>query len=102
MQGTLAYAGRRLLYTIPTLIVMSVFVFAIIHLAPGDPAQAVLGLNYTPSADRAIRHQMGLDQPIVQQYFSWIGGVLHGDLGRDLVSHESLSHLIVSRLPVTI
>jgi peptide/nickel transport system permease protein len=67
MSRTLAYAGRRLLFTVPTLFVMSVFVFAIIHVAPGDPVQAALGLNYTPSAAHVLRHQMGLDQPIVTQ-----------------------------------
>lgn len=102
MHGTAAYVARRLLYTVPTLFVMSVFVFAIIHLAPGDPAETVLGFNYTPAAAKALRHQMGLDQPILQQYLSWIGNILHGNLGRDLVSHESLSHLLITRLPVTL
>jgi peptide/nickel transport system permease protein len=102
MHGTLAYAGQRLLLTVPTLLVMSVFVFAIIHLAPGDPVTTALGFNYTPSAARALRHQMGLDQPIINQYLSWIGNLMHGNLGQDLVSHESLNHLVISRIPVTL
>lgn len=102
MARTLAYIIRRLLLTIPTLFVMSVFVFAIIHLAPGDPAANALGLNYTASAGHALRHQMGLDQPIVNQYLAWVGNVLRGNLGQDLVSHESLTPLILSRLPVTL
>lgn len=102
MSRTLAYAARRLLFTVPTLIAMSVFVFAIIHLAPGDPVQAALGLSYSPSAARVLRHQMGLDQPIVTQYVTWIGNVLHGNLGQDLISHEPLTHLLSSRLPVTL
>jgi peptide/nickel transport system permease protein len=102
MSRTLAYAGRRLLFTVPTLLVMSVFVFAIVHLAPGDPAQAALGLSYTPAAGLALRHQMGLGQPILHQYFSWMGNILHGNLGQDLVSHEPLTTLIGTSLPVTL
>jgi peptide/nickel transport system permease protein len=102
MTGRLAYAGRRLLLTGPTLLVMSVFVFAIIHLSPGDPVISALGFNYTPAAAKALRHQMGLDQPIVTQYLNWMGSILHGNLGRDIVSHESLNHLIFSRFPVTL
>lgn len=102
MPRTLVYAGRRLLFTAPTLLVMSVFVFAIIHLTPGDPVQTALGLSYTPAAAQVLRHQMGLDQPIVTQYVTWIGNILHGNLGQDLVSHEPLTHLLSSRLPVTL
>src|SRR5690242_21288778 len=102
MQRTWAYAGRRLLFTVPTLLAMSVFVFSIIHLAPGDPAETALGLSYTPQAAKALRHEMGLDQPILTQYFTWIGDILHGDLGRDLVSHEPLTSLLGTRLPVTL
>jgi peptide/nickel transport system permease protein len=102
MPRTFSYAGRRLLLTIPTLLVMSVFVFAIVHLAPGDPAITALGFNYTPSAAAALRHQMGLDQPILVQYFTWLGHIVQGNLGQDLVSHESLTHLVLTRLPVTL
>jgi len=102
MPRTFVYAGRRLLFTVPTLLVMSVFVFAIIHLTPGDPVQTALGLSYTPSAAHALRHQMGLDQPIVTQYVTWMGNILHGNLGQDLVSHEPLTHLLSSRFPVTL
>jgi len=96
------YAGRRLLLVMPVLLGMSVFVFAIIHLAPGDPVQAALGLSYSARSAAVLRHQMGLDQPIVQQYVTWLGNVLHGDLGQDLISHERLSTLLSQRLPVTL
>jgi peptide/nickel transport system permease protein len=62
----------------------------------------VLGFNYTPAAAKALRHQMGLDQPILQQYLTWMGNILHGNLGHDLVSHEPLTHLLATRLPVTL
>ncbi len=102
MSTALAYALRRLLLTLPVLFGTSIFVFAIIHLAPGDPVQAALGLNYSARAAAELRHQMGLDRPIVAQYLSWLGGLLHGDFGRDLISHQPLSELLAQRLPVTL
>lgn len=98
----LGYASRRLLLTVPVLLAMSLFVFGIIHLAPGDPVQSALGLSYSPRAAAVLRHQMGLDRPIVAQYLDWIGNMLHGDLGRDLISHQPLSELLGQRLPVTL
>jgi peptide/nickel transport system permease protein len=102
MQGTLGYIARRLALAVPVLLAMSVFVFAIIHLTPGDPVRAALGLSYSPNAAAILRHQMGLDQPIVQQYLNWLGNVLHGNLGQDLISHQPLSELLTQRLPVTL
>ena len=102
MPTTLRYAGRRLLQTVPVLLGMSVFVFAIIHLAPGDPVQAALGLSYSARAAAILRHQMGLDQPIVAQYVNWLGNLLHGNFGQDLISHQPLSDLLSQRLPVTL
>src|SRR6185437_6682511 len=98
----LAFAGRRLLQAVPVLFAMSIFVFAIIHLTPGDPVQAALGLSYSPRAAAVLRHAMGLDRPIVAQYFTWLGGILHGDFGRDLISHQPLSDLLAHTLPVTL
>jgi peptide/nickel transport system permease protein len=96
------YVVRRLLLTVPVLLAMSVFVFAIIHLAPGDPVQAALGLSYSPHSAAVLRHQMGLDQPIVKQYFTWVGNLLHGNMGQDLISHQPLTDLLSQRLPVTL
>jgi peptide/nickel transport system permease protein len=96
------YVGTRLLLTIPTLLAMSVFVFALIHMVPGDPVRTMLGFRATPENVRVIRDQLGLDRPLVSQYFSWLGGLLHGDLGQDYISHDSLNHLLRQRLPVTL
>jgi peptide/nickel transport system permease protein len=93
---------RRLLITIPALVVMSVFVFAIIRLIPGDPVQSMLGFRATPQNVAVIRHDLGLDQPAVQQYFSWVGGILHGDFGQDYVSKVPISELLAQRFPVTL
>ncbi len=98
----LASIGRRLLLALPVLLGMSIFVFAIIHLTPGDPVAAALGLSYSPHAAAILRHQMGLDRPIVEQYFNWLGNLLHGNLGQDLISHQPLTDLLAQRLPVTL
>ncbi len=93
---------RRLLATIPVLIVMSLAVFMVIHLVPGDPVRTMLGINATPTNIAATRAQMGLDRPIIDQYFQWVGDVLHGNLGEDLLSHTPVTTLIGSALPVTL
>jgi peptide/nickel transport system permease protein len=96
------YVATRILLTIPTLLAMSAFVFALIHLVPGDPVRTMLGFRATDENVRVIRHQLGLDRPLVSQYFSWLNGLLHGDLGQDYISHESISQLLRERIPVTL
>jgi peptide/nickel transport system permease protein len=93
---------RRLLGTIPVLFLVSVMVFLLIHLSPGDAATAVLGEEATPQAKRELDHQLGLDRPLPVQYVSWLWRVLHGDLGRSLIDHTSVSQTILQRLPVTV
>jgi peptide/nickel transport system permease protein len=93
--------GRRLLIAVPILFVSAAIVFAIMRLVPGDPAAAILGSNATPAALIALRHQLGLDQPVTTQFFHWLGGVLHGDFGHDYVTNQSITQEITSRLPVT-
>ncbi|WP_274651969.1 ABC transporter permease [Paenibacillus humicola] len=93
---------RRLLLTIPILFLVSVMTFILIHLIPGDPARVILGQEATPEAYAALRHQLGLDQPLIVQYFRWLGGVLHGNLGMSITDHVPVSALIAQRLPVTI
>src|SRR3954464_5441015 len=95
------YIVTRLLLTIPTLIAMSVFVFLLIHLVPGDPVRTMLGFRATPENVRTVRHDLGLDRPLVSQYFSWLGGILHGDLGQDYISREPLTRLLRRRVPGT-
>jgi peptide/nickel transport system permease protein len=81
---------------------MSILVFLIIHLVPGDPAHAILGLNSTPELVARLRVELGLDDPLPVQYWHWLGGLLHGNLGHDYTSDESIRHLLAQRLPVTI
>jgi peptide/nickel transport system permease protein len=77
-------------------------VFLMIHLVPGDPVRTMLGFRATPENVAQVRGALGLDQPLLTQYLQWIGGILHGDLGQDFVSHTPVSTLLAQRLPVTI
>jgi peptide/nickel transport system permease protein len=81
---------------------MSVLVFLIIRLVPGDPVLAVLGLNATPQLVAKLREDLGLDDPIYVQYFNWLAGVLHGDFGLDYRSDEPIGGMLLERLPVTL
>lgn len=101
MSRQLAFVVRRLLLTVPTLFVMSIVVFLIIRLVPGDPVRTMLGFRATDANVAELRHQLGLDQPLLRQYLTWLGALLHGDLGQDIVSHAPLSLLLAQRLPVT-
>jgi len=97
-----AFVVRRIALTIPTLLAMSIFVFLLIRLVPGDPAQTMLGFRATPESVATVRAQLHLDESLPAQYGDWIGGVVRGDLGRDYISGESVSGLIRERLPVTL
>ncbi len=102
MSGRLGFVVRRTLLTLPVLWVMSVFVFLIIRLVPGDPVRTMLGFRATPANVAEVRARLGLDQPLLQQYLDWTSGLLHGDLGQDLVTRAPLSELLAQRLPVTL
>src|SRR4249919_3515127 len=81
---------------------MSIFVFLMIHLVPGDPVQTMLGFRATPHNVAVVREQLGLDQPLLHQYLAWAGGLLHGNFGQDFISHTPVATLLRQRLPVTI
>lgn len=87
---------------IPVLLGASVLAFALIHLAPGDPARTMAGEHATQKIIDAINVKYGLDKPIVEQYFIWIAKVITGDLGRSIVSNEHVSTEILERFPATI
>jgi peptide/nickel transport system permease protein len=102
MNARLRFVGTRIGLTIPVLLLMSVFVFMMIHLVPGDPVRTMLGFRATDANVKQVTQSLGLDEPLIQQYLDWLGGLLHGDLGQDYISHESLSHLLGQALPVTL
>ncbi|WP_110928170.1 ABC transporter permease [Bacillus massiliglaciei] len=93
---------RRLLLTIPILFLVSIMTFSLIHLIPGDPARMILGEDATAEAYQQLRHELGLDQPIIVQYFTWMGNVLQGDLGMSITDQVPVIDLIFQRLGPTI
>jgi len=96
------YIIKRLLQIIPVVLGVTLVAFALIHLAPGDPARNMLGQHASLQEIDQIRTKYGLDKPLYVQYFIWLGDVLHGDLGRSILSHEQVTTEIASRFPNTI
>lgn len=93
---------KRLLHTIPVIILVSIFSFLIIHLAPGDPVNMYIKPEMTIEDIEAIREELGLNAGIVEQYISWIKNVFQGELGYSLVNHQSVSEQIMEKLPATV
>jgi peptide/nickel transport system permease protein len=98
----LTFLGNRLLQLIPTLFFVSVLIFGLQQLLPGDPALTMAGEERDPQVIEQIRRQYHLDQPLPVQYVYWLKGVLSGDLGESMRIKEKVLDLIVSKLPVTI
>lgn len=99
----LQFAAHRAALAVPVLVGVSVMVFAIMHLLPGDPAQIMLAgsANVTAAQIQRLHHELGLDQPIYIQYLLWIGGALHGDLGRSIQDRTSVASEIIQNAPAT-
>ncbi|PNK64675.1 ABC transporter permease [Pantoea sp. FDAARGOS_194] len=93
--------ARRTGAGILTLLIVSAVVFFITSLLPGDAAQMILGQNATPETVAALRAQLGLDQPLLLRYFSWLGGMLQGDFGTSFASHLPVMQLVAQRIPAT-
>ncbi len=94
----LAYVIKRVLAIVASLVVASALVFAIVQVLPGDVAQMILGRDATPESLAALRRDLGLDQPLLQRYGAWIGGVLQGDFGRAIsIPGFSVGGLIADR-----
>jgi len=98
----IAYIVRRLLATIPVMILVAVIVFLLVHLAPGDPASVIAGDNATSDQIAAIRAALGLDQPLWRQFLIWVGHILQGDLGTSLFWNTPVAELILQRAEPTI
>ncbi len=98
----LAYIGKRLLLAIPTLLIVSVFVFLLQKLLPGDPVLALAGEDRDPATLEFLRERYRLNDPIVWQYLYWLGDLLRGDMGVSLRTNQPVSALILEKLPVTI
>ena len=100
--ASLTYVVRRLALAPPLLFGMSLLVFGLMRVIPGDPAVVVLGYKATPESIRAMRQTFHLDEPLPTQYGRWLGGVVRGDFGIDFRQNEPIGRMILDRLPVTI
>jgi len=96
------YTARRIYQLLPVLIGVSIIVFAIIHLIPGDPAQVILGEQASAEAIQKLRQQLGLDLPLYQQYFHFLLQILQGNLGESLLTQKPIIEEIVPHLAATV
>jgi len=97
----LSYILRRLLGVIPVMLVVGIFVFSLLHMAPGDPAAIIAGDNATPANIALIRTNLGLDRPLLEQFTSWGWATLRGDLGVSMFSQIAVTTLIEQRIGPT-
>ena len=95
------YIVKRLISMIPAIFVVSVVIFMIIHLTPGDPAAVMLGDQADPEAIEALRESLGLNDPLPLQYLRWVSDVLHGDLGQSLYSDQTMIQMLVDHMGPT-
>lgn len=94
----ISYILKRLLWVVPVLLGVSLIVFIGVRLAPGDPAQLLLGSYATEASLEQLRTQLGLDGPIILQYFFWLSDIIHGDFGRSITHHEDVLSLVLIKL----
>jgi len=97
-----AYIVRRILATIPVMVVVAIFVFALLHLSPGDPAAIIAGDSATDADIARIHAQLGLDRPFYIQFVEWVWGLLHGDLGISIFTNLPVLKLIGQRVEPTV
>jgi peptide/nickel transport system permease protein len=95
------FLARRLLQMLPVLFFVTVIIFVLINLIPGDAARLFLGEEATPDALAALRHEMGLDQPLYVQYVRWVGRMARGDFGYSFKDHRPVLATLLEKLPVT-
>ena len=98
----LRYAARRLVQTVPTLLVISVLTFLLVRLIPGDPAILIAGEEATPEVLAGIRERLGLDRPLAEQYLIYLGGVVRADLGYSIRSKQPVARELAARIPATL
>lgn len=96
------YILRRLIYSVFIMWGCATIIFFMLRMVPGDPVAAILGIEYTPEAAAQLRKNLGLDRPIYVQYVDWMGGVLHGDLGKSIDTRQEVSTQIKDAFPKTL
>jgi peptide/nickel transport system permease protein len=98
----LAYITKRLLSLIPVLAVVTIAIFLIIHITPGDPAAAILGMEASQEEIQKLNQDLGLDRPILEQYASWVANVFKGDLGDSIFMNQPVSEAIAEHITPTL
>jgi peptide/nickel transport system permease protein len=98
----LAFLRRRVVQMLPVLLGISVITFFMIHLIPGDPARNMLGPRATPERVAELRHALGLDEPLPNQYLTFLSGVVRGNFGTSLYYRQAVGPLVLERLPATV
>jgi peptide/nickel transport system permease protein len=94
----LTFAVRRVAQLVPVLLLISFIVFMLIHIVPGGPIAVLMGEGHSdPVVEAMMRTRLGLDQPLMVQYFRWLGLVLQGDLGTSIYTHEPILRMILDR-----
>lgn len=96
------YVARRLMLAVPVLVGVTVLVFGLIHLAPGDPVVVILGADYDAQTADRLRRDLGLDQPLWIQYGIWLSRMARGDMGSSLFQNAPVAPLILARIPLTL
>ena len=98
----LGYIFKRIFMTIPVMVVVALFVFLLLRLSPGDPAAVIAGDYATAEDVQKIREKLGLSEPIVVQFVTWLGSLMQGDLGTSIFSNKPVTELIAQRLEPTL
>ena len=98
----IGFVLRRLAQLLPVLLLASIGIWSMIYAVPGDPVAVIVGENATPEQMQAVRERLGLDRPAHEQYLSWLGHALQGDLGLSIQNREPVRDLIAQRIPATI
>src|SRR5205809_1366782 len=98
----LSYIIRRIVATVPVMVVVALFVFSLLYIAPGDPAAIIAGDQATPENVERIRQGLGLDRPFLIRFGEWVGHTLQGDLGTSIFTGLPVTILIAQRLEPTL
>jgi peptide/nickel transport system permease protein len=96
------YFIKRFLQLVVVAFIISVLVFLLVHLLPGDPSVTILGPNDTAHNRAILFKQLGLNKPLLQQYTTWLNAVFHGNLGQSYLNHESVTHIVATGAPIDI
>ena len=94
------YLTRRFIQLVVVTFIISVLIFMLVHLLPGDPATTILQNNDTPHNRAVLFKQLGLNKPLIQQYFTWLGALFHGNLGQSYLNHQPVTQILSNGWPI--